>query len=46
MTKKRNSLKVQLANFITYHPWLKVLALLLSILIWLYVNSELNKYYY
>lgn len=30
----------------TYHPWLKIIALILAIVVWFYVRGEINKFNY
>ena len=30
----------RLRHFFTYHPWLKLISLLLAIVLWLYVKGE------
>lgn len=29
---------------ITSHPWLKLIALMLAILVWFYVKGEMNRF--
>ncbi len=30
-------------HWFTYHPWLKIIALILAVLVWLYVRGEIYK---
>jgi len=30
----------------TYHPWLKIIALILAVIVWLYVKDELSRFTY
>lgn len=43
MVKKNINLSQRLTIWITSHPWLKLIALIAAILVWLYVNSEINS---
>jgi branched-subunit amino acid transport protein len=36
----------RIIHWFTYHPWLKLTALILAILVWLYVGGELQKFNY
>jgi len=39
--KKEDKQSKQLLSGVTQHPWLKLIALILAILIWFYVQGEL-----
>jgi hypothetical protein len=36
----------KIKHAVTSHPWLKVIALALAIMIWFYVNGEINRFNY
>ena len=36
----------QILFFFIHHPWLKIIALLLAIIIWFYVKDEIHKFDY
>lgn len=36
----------RLLHFFTYHPWLKIVSLILAVLTWLYIFSEIKKLNY
>ena len=38
--------KDRIIYWITSHPWLKLIALILAILVWFYVRGELNRFDY
>jgi hypothetical protein len=31
-------------RWITCHPWLKLISLLLAVLVWFYVKGEINRF--
>lgn len=33
-------------HWFTYHPWLKLIALILAILVWFYVRGEMSRFNY
>ncbi len=35
--------KINLKELITYNFWLKIVSLVLAIIVWLYVSSEITK---
>lgn len=46
MSKPKISLAKRLINLFTSHPWLKLISLVLAIIAWFYVSSELSKFNY
>ncbi|MFH1339394.1 MAG: hypothetical protein ABIH40_06095 [Candidatus Omnitrophota bacterium] len=44
--KVSNGFKIKSAikHWFTTHPWLKLIALFLAILLWLYIGEELHRY--
>ena len=36
----------RLIIIITTHPWLKVISLLIAILLWFYIQGEINRFDY
>ncbi len=42
--------QIRLLEKLTYavisHPWLKIIALALAVMIWFYVNGEINRFNY
>ncbi|HLD82531.1 MAG TPA: hypothetical protein VI976_01095 [Candidatus Omnitrophota bacterium] len=42
MSKQRVSLFYRVIHWFTYHPWLKIIALILACLTWLYVKDEIG----
>ncbi len=44
MLKKKVSLGYRINHWFTYHPWLKLVALILAILVWFYVKEEINRF--
>lgn len=44
MAKTRLGEKI--LSVFTRHPWLKIFSLVLAILIWIYVQGEINRYNY
>jgi len=44
MVKQKVGLAYRVAHFFTYHPWLKILSLLLSVIVWFYAKGEINRF--
>ncbi len=40
MNKDKANILLRLARLITIHPWLKLIALTLAIIVWFYVKGE------
>lgn len=36
----------KIASWFTNHPWLKIIALALAVIIWFYVREELSRFSY
>jgi hypothetical protein len=45
MVKEKLNFKKRTAGFSLSHFWLKLIALALAILVWLYVRGEISSYY-
>jgi len=45
MPKEKVSLAHRIVHWFTYHPWLKIISLILAIIVWHYVKGEINRYY-
>jgi len=45
-TKERISIGYRIQHWFTYHPWLKLIALILAILTWFYVKGEIRQFNY
>ncbi len=41
MLKNRLKLIHRLAHIFTYHPWLKIISLILAVIVWLYIKEEM-----
>jgi len=46
MAKQKINLGYRITHLFTYHPWLKLIALMLAIIVWFYVKDEINKFNY
>ena len=44
MTKEKDNLANKIGRGVIGHPWLKLIALILAILVWLYVQGEINRF--
>jgi hypothetical protein len=42
MTKKKISPQRVITHWFTHHPWLKIIALILAVLAWVYVHEEIG----
>jgi len=46
MPKEKISISYRIGHWFTYHPWLKLIALILAIMVWLYVKGEIKHFDY
>ncbi|MFA5116568.1 MAG: hypothetical protein WC486_04715 [Candidatus Omnitrophota bacterium] len=46
MAPEKIDLKVRIFHWFTSHPWLKLIALVLAIMVWFYIGRELEQYNY
>jgi len=46
MAKDNVKLSYRIKHWFTYHPWLKLISLVLAILVWLYVKGEISRFNY
>jgi hypothetical protein len=46
MAKQKPTFPQRLMRVITVHPWLKLIALVLAVLVWFYVRGEINRFNY
>lgn len=44
MSKEKISLGFRIIHFFTYHPWLKLISLILAIMVWFYVRGEISRF--
>ncbi len=44
MPKETPGLFYRITHLFTYHPWLKLIALGLAVMVWLYVNAEISRF--
>jgi hypothetical protein len=44
MTKDKVTIGFRIKHCFTYHPWLKLIALALAIMLWSYVNAEIRRF--
>jgi hypothetical protein len=44
MVKEKVTFIYRIKHWFTYYPWLKVIALILAIIVWFYVRSEINRF--
>lgn len=42
MPKQRKNIFSRLLGYFVSHPWLKLIALVLAIIVWLYVRTEIG----
>jgi len=45
MKEKDNDFAKKFIYWLTCHPWLKLISLILAVLVWFYITGEINKYY-
>jgi len=41
MVKKRLDIIYRVFHIFTYHPWLKLISLILAVIVWLYIKEEM-----
>ena len=41
MSKARFNIFYSLTHIFTYHPWLKVISLILAVILWFYIKEEM-----
>ena len=46
MPKEKITIGYGIKHWFTYHPWLKLIALVLAIVAWFYVSGEINRFNY
>lgn len=46
MSKEKVSFGYRIIHLFTYHPWLKIIALALAIIVWFYVQGEISRFNY
>jgi len=44
--KEKDSFSLQVLRWLTSHPWLKLISLIIAILAWFYVRGEINRFNY
>jgi hypothetical protein len=44
MSKNTITLGFRIKHWFTYHPWLKIIALILAVLAWFYVSQEISDF--
>ena len=42
MAKEKIRISYRVVHWFTYHPWLKLIALILAIMVWFYVKGEIK----
>ena len=45
MSEEKSSFIKKPLYWFTAHPWLKLIALVLAIMVWFYIQGEISKYY-
>ncbi|MFA5090405.1 MAG: hypothetical protein WC510_05185 [Candidatus Omnitrophota bacterium] len=43
-TKEKVGILYRLIHCFIYHPWLKLIALILAVMVWLYARGEINRF--
>lgn len=46
MPKEKISIVYRITHLFTHHPWLKIIALILAVMVWFYVKGEMKHYGY
>ena len=46
MVQQGANFRIRVFHWLTSHPWLKLIALILAIMVWFYIGRELEQYNY
>ncbi|MBU4346587.1 MAG: hypothetical protein KKH29_04585 [Candidatus Omnitrophica bacterium] len=46
MPKEKIKIKVKIRHWVTSHPWLKIIALILAVMAWFYTKGEIARINY
>jgi len=46
MPEEKVSVGYRVIHFFTYHPWLKIIAFALAVIVWFYVREEISRFNY
>ncbi len=46
MPKEKITIGYRIRHWFTYHPWLKLIAFILAVMVWLYVKGEIKHFNY
>jgi predicted ABC-type sugar transport system permease subunit len=46
MPKEKTTIGYRIVHWFTYHPWLKIIALVLAVMVWFYVQGEIGSFNY
>jgi len=46
MSKEKVSIANRITHWFTSHPWLKLIALMLAVMVWFYVRGEIKQFNY
>ncbi|MDD5245851.1 MAG: hypothetical protein PHS09_00510 [Candidatus Omnitrophica bacterium] len=46
MNKEKINFLGRIKHYVVYHPWLKVIALVLAVILWFYVKGEISRFSY
>jgi hypothetical protein len=41
MAKKKPNIFYRILHLFAYHPWLKLISLILAVIVWLYIKEEM-----
>lgn len=46
MPKEKIDIIAKVKHWVTSHPWLKLIALILAVVVWFYVRGEISRFNY
>lgn len=46
MPKEKISIGYKIIQWLIRHPWLKLIALILAVIVWFYVRGEISRFNY
>ncbi|MDD5431771.1 MAG: hypothetical protein PHO70_02140 [Candidatus Omnitrophica bacterium] len=46
MPKEKVTIVYRIKHWFVYHPWLKIVALILAVILWIFVRDEIGRFNY
>lgn len=46
MPKEKTGIVYRIVHWFSHHPWIKLIALILAVMVWFYVRGEIEQFNY